>query len=64
MNVLKNRTLLKKLTKKDDSFVNAPPKDCISFIWDLTLELWSLRDKKYAKQRLQRNITNIIKKQG
>jgi len=54
-------TNLKKLTKRDDSFANASPEELISFMWELTAEIWSLRGADYAKRRLQRNATNLIK---
>jgi len=38
------------------------PKERISFMWDLTAELWSLKGIEYVERRLQRNITNLIKK--
>lgn len=38
--------------------------ECISFMWPLTEELWSIKDSDYVKRRLQRHITNLLKKQG
>lgn len=64
MNVVKNRVLLKKITKDDDSFVKLSPEKRVSFMWELTEELWSLAGNYNAEQRLQRNITRLIKKQG
>ncbi len=62
MKLNKKITMLKRNIQKDDNFVNASPKERLLFIWDLTAELWSLKGSKYVKQRLQRNITNIIRK--
>ena len=53
---------LKKITKQDDCFVEGSPQDRISFMWELTAELWSLKGSEYVERRLQRNITNLIKK--
>lgn len=64
MNVIRNHTNLKRMTKEDDSFVAASPKELVAFMWELTAELWSLKKKGYAERRLQRNITNFIKQQG
>ncbi len=65
MNVVKSYTKLKKIDKQEDCFMNASPKERISFMWELTAELWSLKYKQYhVEQRLQRNITNLIKQQG
>jgi len=60
MKVIRNYTNLKKMTKQDDSYVNASPQERIAVIWEITAELWSLKDRQYAEQRLQRNVTKLI----
>ncbi|MCP4267388.1 MAG: hypothetical protein GY777_17790 [Candidatus Brocadiaceae bacterium] len=49
----------------DDDYVEAPIKERISMVWDITEELWSLTKKgeRSAKSRLQRNVTNLTKAQ-
>ena len=64
MKVIRSYTNLKKMTKQDDSYVNASPQERIAVIWEITAELWSLKDRQYAEQRLQRNVTNLIKQRG
>lgn len=61
MKVMRNHTTLKKMTKQDDCYVDASPRERVSFIWQLTAELWSLKDKQNVEQRLQRNVTNLIR---
>ena len=61
MNVNRNFTTLQKMTKKDDCYVDASPEECVSLVWEITAELWSLKDRKGVEQRLQRNVTNLIK---
>jgi hypothetical protein len=61
MKVLRNRTKLKKMTTENDCYVDASPGERISFMWQLTAELWSLKGKRNVEQRLQRNVTNLIK---
>ena len=61
MKLNKRRAFLKKMNKADDCFMEGSPKDRISFIWELTAELWSLRGLEHAKRRLQRNVTNLIR---
>ena len=61
MKMLRNKTKLIKMSKIDNPFVDASPQQCISFIWELTAELWSLRGSLYVERRLQRNVTNLIK---
>ncbi|MBC8469444.1 MAG: hypothetical protein H8D56_08220 [Planctomycetes bacterium] len=58
---MRNHTTLKKMTKQDDCYVDASPRERVSFIWQLTAELWSLKDKQNVEQRLQRNVTNLIR---
>ena len=53
---------LKKMSKDDDSFVDASPAERISMMWELTAEVWSLKDKSIAQRRLQRHITRLIKR--
>jgi len=64
MKVIRNYTNLKKMTKQDNSYVNASPQERIAVIWEITAELWSLKDRQYAEQRLQRNVTKLVKQQG
>ncbi len=49
------------MTKQDDCYVDASPQERVSFIWELTAELWSLKSPQYVERRLQRNVTNLIK---
>ena len=62
MKIVRSHTSLRKLPEQDDCYVDASPKERISFMWELTAELWSLKGMEYVERRLQRNVTNIIKK--
>jgi len=64
MKVIRNHTRLTRMTGEDDSFVNASPAERVGLVWELTCELWSLRDEHYAERRLQRDVASLIKKQG
>jgi hypothetical protein len=57
----KNIVNFKKMTDQEDYFVDASPKDLLSFMWELTAEVWSLRGDDRVKRRLQRNVTNLIR---
>jgi len=61
MKVNRDRIHMGKVSKNDEGFANISPAERISFMWELTAELWSLRNSPYAERRLQRNVTNIIK---
>jgi hypothetical protein len=45
----------------DDGYVDASIEECFGYVWELTLQIWSFKDKNHAERRLQRNITNLIK---
>ncbi len=60
MQLKKSITKLKKINKEEDFFANASPGELVSFMWELTEEIWSLRGVNYAERRLQRNVTNLI----
>ena len=62
MKVNRNKIHISKVPKNDDdNFAKIPPAERISFMWELTAELWSLRKSPYVERRLQRNVTNFIK---
>lgn len=48
----------------NDEHVNLPPNECISFVWELTEEIYALTGVHDVKSRLQRNVVNIIRKPG
>jgi len=61
MKLKRNHTSLTKISKDSDCYFDASPQERLSFMWELTAELWSLRNPKYAERRLQRDITTLIK---
>ncbi|HUW20679.1 MAG TPA: hypothetical protein VMW16_15380 [Sedimentisphaerales bacterium] len=61
MNVARDITVLRRMTVQDDNYVEASPAERAGFVWELTAELWSLRDEQRAERRLQRDVTNLIK---
>ena len=61
MKLDKAKTKLKKQTKQEDCFVKASFQERISFVWDLTAEVWSLKGADDAEQRLQRYVTKLIR---
>ncbi|MHC4797852.1 MAG: hypothetical protein ACYTF1_14510 [Planctomycetota bacterium] len=61
MKVLRDKTRLIKMSKIDDPFVAESPQECISFMWELTAEMWSLSGMSDVERRLQRNVTKLIR---
>jgi len=63
MRVQRQKVRLRKLSDEDNGFVDASPAERLSVIWELTEELWSLREKDRAQQRLQRHVAGLIRQQ-
>lgn len=61
MRVKREIVKVKKFSGDENSFAAAPAAKLVSYMWELTQEIWSLRKDKNVKRRLQRNITNLIK---
>lgn len=60
------RNIVKIIKGKEDEFeenvVSLNAAECVSFVWDLTEEIYSLAGVYNAESRLQRNVVNIIRK--
>jgi len=61
MKVQRDKVYIGKIPENDEGFAKISPAQRVSFMWELTAELWSLRKLPYVERRLQRNITNLIK---
>ncbi len=57
----RNRMVVRKIHDEQDDYVHLSSAERVSLIWELTQEVWSLKDKKSVQQRLQRHRTRIIK---
>lgn len=65
MNV--NRNIVKFVDNKQNNYeqpVTLSPSKSISFVWELTEELYSLSGEFDVKSRLQRNVVNIIRRKS
>lgn len=62
MRLDKSRTLMKRLKDSDTGYVNASPEARVSFVWEITREVWALKGDQGAERRLQRAVANLIKK--
>ena len=61
LKVDRDKIYIGKQPKNDNGFTKISPAERVSYMWELTAELWSLRKSPYVKRRLQRNITNLVK---
>jgi hypothetical protein len=64
MKLNRNATSIRRVSKDDDPYVNLSPQERISYIWDITAEVWSLNGKHNVKRRLQRNVTHLIRQRS
>lgn len=56
------RVVPMKSPEAEDNFVDLPPAERVSLVWDLTEEIFSLSGEYDVKSRLQRDVITIIKK--
>jgi len=61
MKLLRDQAKLSKMTDADCGYVEASPAERVDFVWELTKELWSSRDRQSAERRLQRNVANLVR---
>ncbi|MFH0889093.1 MAG: hypothetical protein V1871_07805 [Planctomycetota bacterium] len=60
--VKRNNITIKKMAELPESdYMKTSPGERIAFIWELTSELWSLKESGSAERRLQRNVAALIK---
>jgi hypothetical protein len=64
MRLRKDQVRLKALTDEDDDYMGASPAERLSFMWELTAEIWSLQGRDRAEQRLQRHAANLTREGG
>ncbi|MCL2244251.1 MAG: hypothetical protein FWC03_07260 [Treponema sp.] len=60
----KTITVIQQTDDKNSGYVPGTKEERISMVWPLTFEAVSLSKKYNAKQTLQRNIINIIRKKS
>lgn len=65
MNMDRKRTQIYKMTDdRSVDYVVGTPEDRILLVWPLTKEIASLSIKHDVERRLQRHITNLIRRKG
>ena len=62
MKVNRDIVTLKKLSDKDDGFVDASPQERIAMVWALRKEAWYFKERKNVEESLQRDVAKLIKK--
>jgi hypothetical protein len=61
MKLQRNQVRLKRLTDEDDDYVDASPAERLSFTWELTAELWSIKEPGSPERRLQKARAKLIR---
>ena len=59
----KTVTMYKNRKELKDSPANLSKSEALSFVWELTKEVYSLSGKYDVESRLQRHVVSLIKKQ-
>jgi hypothetical protein len=54
MKVNRKKIHIGKIPQNDEGFVALSPAERVSFMWELTAELWSLKKATYVERRFQR----------
>ena len=47
----------------DDGYVKADHATLISMVWDITADVWAFIGQEDAQRRLQRHVTNLIRRE-
>ena len=59
------RHIIKKVKKNAtvyDEFIKGKPSELFQMVWPITLDAWAFKGDKIAKQRLQRNVANLVRR--
>jgi len=62
-----NRQIVNKLLleeERDTGYVQADMAELISMMWEITRDAWSFVKDQDAEQRLQRDVTALIRRAG
>jgi len=62
-----NRQIVNKLLleeERDTGYVQADMAELISMMWEITCDAWSFVRDQDAEQRLQRDVTALIRRAG
>lgn len=57
--------IIKKISMKniaDNEYVENSPSERFLMVWQITLDAWAFKGDNNAEQRLQRNVTNLVRR--
>ena len=59
----KTFAVLKKVSDDaDDGYVDSDPATRIALVWEITCDTWAFVRPDNAQRRLQRNVTNLVRR--
>ena len=53
---------VKKNSEADGEFINAKPSELFDMVWPITIDAWAFKGEQIAEQRLQRDVTNFVRR--
>ncbi len=48
----------------DNGFVKGKPDELFEMVWEITCDVWTFGGRSSAERRLQRNVTNLVRRKG
>jgi hypothetical protein len=48
----------------DDGFVRGEPSELFEMVWEITCDVWAFGGKQSVERRLQRNVTNLVRRRS
>jgi hypothetical protein len=55
---------VKRNKKSDGEYINARPSELFNAVWPITMDAWAFKGDGFVKQRLQRDVTNLIRRRS
>ncbi len=53
---------IKNAPESDGEYINAEPSELFAMVWPITIDAWAFQGEQIAEQRLQRDVTNFIRR--
>ena len=54
--------IVKKNSILNNEFIKAKPSKLFQMVWPITQDAWAFKGDQIDKQRLQRNVTNLVRR--
>lgn len=54
--------IVKKNSMLNSEFIKAKPSKLFQMVWPITQDAWAFKGDQIAEQRLQRDVTNLVRR--